>query len=192
MSKPPISEPALPHLLFQSSHSISGRVYPSSPPPRARPLLEKRELGVCPPLGLKMLGKIPLGFCRWRTGGRSLWGLGLSSLMEGSGMESSCLDCAHWLEEYVASTECGGSVFPGLESDGREKNESRQALLGSRYRTLASWARASQGAACPSRPPAAPNANEDPKSIQNRSKGMKRSLGSASGISRSTWQRLNS
>lgn len=27
---------------------------------------------------------------------------------------AACLDCAHWLEEYVASTVCSGSVFPGL------------------------------------------------------------------------------
>lgn len=54
---------------------------------------------------------------------------------------AACLDCAHWLEEYVASTVCGGSVFPGLAAwgrgtDGREENESREPLLGTRYQTL--------------------------------------------------------
>lgn len=88
---------------------------------------------------------------------------GFQPLLEGSGMESSCLDCAHWLEEYVASTECSGSVFPGLESHGREEDESQQALLGSRYGTPASWAPASQGAARPPQPPAAPNPKISPK-----------------------------
>lgn len=46
-----------------------------------------------------------------------------------------CLDCAQWLEEYVASTECGGSVFPGWKTDGREKSKSCKPLLGTRYQT---------------------------------------------------------
>ncbi|XP_052542665.1 methenyltetrahydrofolate synthase domain-containing protein isoform X3 [Tympanuchus pallidicinctus] len=32
---------------------------------------------------------------------------------------AACLDCAHWLEEYVASTVCSGSVFPGLVAWGK-------------------------------------------------------------------------
>lgn len=144
------------HLLLQGSNSLSEQAYFSSPPTRARPILQTYERslykgtacdsgwgggGGCHPLGQYMQGgeKSSLS-CAEEGPGAGACGVS-SSPPECRCLRwrAVCLDCAHWLEEYVASTVCGGSVFPGLETDGREKNESRKPLLGTRYQTPSSW-----------------------------------------------------